>query len=263
MNPTTEHYTPGHTPNATAFMAARDLESHGFFLTPLLQRGFNVLDAGCGPGTITTGIAEAVFPGSVTAIDVASGQLEYARRLAQGREIVNLHFFDADACALPFADETFDLVFAHALLEHLRNPRQALQEFERVTRPGGFLAVCSPDWDAFELSPFPKKVREAVDAYRGLQEDNGGNTRAGKQLKEWIGGTGFTLLALDSWTEIYDDTRQIAEYLALPLQNAGAGRHAESLREWAAQPGAEFRQSWKYATAVRADHNRSYRLVRE
>ena len=72
MNPTKERTPPGHSANATAFMAARDLESHGFFLTPFLQPGFDVLDAGCGPATITTGIAEAVFPARVTAAESLS-----------------------------------------------------------------------------------------------------------------------------------------------------------------------------------------------
>lgn len=263
MNPTTEKYTPGHTPNATSFMAARDLESHGFFLTPLLQRGFHVLDAGCGPGTITTGIAEAVFPGTVTAIDIAPGQLEYARRLAQGREIMNLHFADASACALPFADETFDLVFAHALLEHLRDPRKAMREFHRVTRPGGFVAVCSPDWDAFDLFPFSDRVREAVQTYRDLQERNGGNTRAGAMLGRWISEAGFTPLATDAWTEEYEDAGRIGEYLALQLGTAGHTRQAEAIRQWARDSGAQFRQVWNYAIAVRADRNRLQRLVTE
>ena len=155
MNSTKEKYTPGQTPNATAFMAARDLDSHGFFLTPLLQPGFNVLDAGCGPGTISAGIAQAVLPGRVTGMDLSPEVLEQGRRLSQGREIVNLDFVAGASHCIPFANETFDVVFAHALLEHLSDPVETLREFHRVARPGGFVAVCSPDWDSFELDPFP------------------------------------------------------------------------------------------------------------
>ena len=143
MNPTTvkENYTPGHTANASRFMAARDLESHGFFLLPLLQSGFDVLDAGCGPATISADIADAVFPGKVTAIDICPSELEHGRRLAEGREIVNLEFLAASVYEIPFADSSFNVVFSHALIEHLSDPHRALREFHRVTRPGGFVAL--------------------------------------------------------------------------------------------------------------------------
>lgn len=255
MNPSsnTEYYTPGHTSNATAFMAARDLESHGFFLTPLLQRGFHVLDVGCGPGTITNGIAGAVFPGQVSAIDVAPAQLEYARRLSQGQEIVNVHFLNASAYAMPFARESFDLVFAHGLLEYLSDPVKALTEFHRVTRPGGFAAVCSPDWDNFELSPLPASVQQAISAYRRLQETNGGNTSAGAYLGQWLSDAGYLPLSADVWVEEYDTAKSIGEYLAVQLEAGNEAIHAKSLREWAADSKATFRQVWKYATGLKVE----------
>lgn len=259
MNPTKENYTPGHAPSATAFLAARDLDSHGFFLTPLLQPGFDVLDAGCGPATITTGIAERVFPGRVMAMDLSPTELEKGRRLAEGREILNLDFVAASAYEMPFADHSFDVVFSHALLEHLGAPERALAELHRVTRPGGFIGLCCPDWDAVELDPLPKKAGEAIRAYRDLLEHNGGNTRAGAQLPEWLTRAGFTPLACDSWIEECEDVAQMAEYLALPLEMAGQFHHALALREWAAHPASHFRLTWKYATGVRADEARLHR----
>jgi ubiquinone/menaquinone biosynthesis C-methylase UbiE len=253
MNPTKQNYTPGHCPTATAYMADRDLESHGFFLQPLLQPGFHVLDVGCGPATITMGIADAVMPGRVTGVDLESAPLEKARRRAEGCEIVNLDFVTGASHQLPFADETFDVVFAHALLEHLGDPIRTLREFHRVTRPGGFVAICCPDWDAFEYYPHTQRLARAIGAYRTLQEHNGGNTRAGARLGEWLQATGFTPLVHDEWQEEYDNTQRIADFLALQLDQAGQFHHAASLRDWAKEPGASFRQSWKYATAVRAD----------
>jgi ubiquinone/menaquinone biosynthesis C-methylase UbiE len=253
MNPIKQHYTPGHSASATAFMAARDLESHGFFLEPLLQRGFNVLDVGCGPATITTGIAQAVMPGRVTAVDSESSLLEKGRRLAEGCEIVNLDFVTASSHQLPFADESFDVVFAHALLEHLADPIQTLHEFHRVTRPGGFVAICSPDWDAFEYQPDSQRLGRAITAYRTLQEHNGGDTRAGARLIDWLNATDFTPLTHDAWVEEYESTHRIANYLAFQLEQSGQFHHANHLRDWAADPASRFHQTWKYAVAVRAD----------
>jgi ubiquinone/menaquinone biosynthesis C-methylase UbiE len=259
MNPTTENYTPGHTPSATAFLAARDLDSHGFFLAPLLQPGFDVLDAGCGPGTITTGIAEMVFPGRVTAVDLSAVHLETGRRLAQGREIMNLDFVAASACEMPFADNSFDVVFSHALLEHLPAPERAMAEFHRVTRPGGFIGICCPDWGAIEVDDLPKQAGLAIRAYRDLQETHGGNTRAGAQLPKWLTRAGFTPLACDGWIEDYEDAGTFAEYLAQPLAATGQLHHATALREWAAGPEARFRLAWRYVIGVRADEARFHR----
>ena len=71
-----EQYTPGHSANATAFMAARSFSTHGEFIRPYLTPGMNVLDCGCGPGVISVGLAEAVGPnGHVTGIDFAESQV--------------------------------------------------------------------------------------------------------------------------------------------------------------------------------------------
>jgi SAM-dependent methyltransferase len=266
MNPITppkENYTPGHTANALSFMASRDLESHGFFLLPLLQAGQDVLDAGCGPATISADIADAVFPGKVTALDISTCELDQGRRLAQGREIVNLEFVAGSAYEMPFPDSAFGVVFSLDVIEHLSEPLRALQEFRRVTRPGGFVALSAPDWDAIEISPLPMALGRAINAYRDLEERNGGNSRAGLHLSEWLKEVGFTPLSSGEWIEEYEKPRDVAEYLALQLETAGLFHHATALREWAQDPAARFCQSWKYATGVRASANKRRKRVME
>ncbi|HEY5707343.1 MAG TPA: methyltransferase domain-containing protein [Terrimicrobiaceae bacterium] len=265
MNPTIpkENYIPGHSESTSNFMASRDLESHGFFLLPLLQPGFDVLDAGCGPATISADIADAVFPGKVTALDIATSELDHGRRLAEGREIVNLEFLAASAYEIPVPDSSFDVVFSHALLEHLCEPRRALREFHRLVRPGGFVALCSPDWDAFDISPMPMALGRAINAYRDLLEGNGGNSRAGFHLKEWLIEAGFAALSHDEWMEEYESPKQIAEYLAAQLETAGQFHHATALRDWARDPEARFRQAWKYVTGVRSGGPKRRKRVTE
>jgi SAM-dependent methyltransferase len=73
-----EKYIPGYSPNATSFMAHRSLDSHAAFFKPYLQSGMQLLDCGCGPGTITLGFAKAIAPGTVTGIDVGSSQISIA-----------------------------------------------------------------------------------------------------------------------------------------------------------------------------------------
>jgi len=122
-----ESYTPGHTPNATDFMSKRSLESHGQFFLPSLAPGLSDLDCGCGPGTLTLDIAARVAPAKVWGVDVGSSQVETARDNAARRAVSNVEFQEADCYSLPFAEATFDRVFSHALLEHLREPQKAVR----------------------------------------------------------------------------------------------------------------------------------------
>ncbi len=76
----TEVYTPGHTGNAVSFMCRRSLRTHGRFFEPYLEPGLSVLDCGCGPGSISAGIAAAAFPAEVIGVDFSESQVEAAER---------------------------------------------------------------------------------------------------------------------------------------------------------------------------------------
>lgn len=244
-------YPPATSPIPTAFLAARTFESHASFLLPLLDRGLEVLDAGCGPGTITQGIAEHVLPGRVTAFDRDPEQIARASRLAEGRELTNVRFTTAEADDLPFADASFDLVFSHALFEHLTNPREALAELRRVLRPGGVIALCSPDWAAFEMREATPEAAEALAAYRELQERTSGNTSAGGQLARWLKDAGFGFFRKGERFESYDSPMRIATHLALQLDAAGNPGAAHALLDWSTEPGAELRGCWRHVIGVK------------
>lgn len=247
-----ETYTPGSTgTNATAFMAGRTLESHAAFVLPHLERGLEVLDIGCGPGTISQGLAERVLPGRVTAVDQDAAQIARAARLAEGRELTNVRFTTATAYELPFGDASFDLAFSHALFEHLADPAAALAEIRRVLRPGGIVALCSPDWDAFEMRAATPGAEAALDRYRALQERNGGNTRAGGQLARWVKNAGFGFLRKGARFENYDSAVRIATYLALQLDANGETAAARELIDWSVEPGAELLGCWKHVIGVK------------
>ena len=244
-----EQYTPGHSTNATAFMAARSFGSHGEFIRPYIKPGMKVLDCGCGPGAISVGLAEAVGPaGHVTGIDFGESQLEVAKT----RTIPNLTFQVASVYELPFEDGAFDLVFSHALFEHLADPVRGVAEIRRVLRPGGVTGLCSPDWGGFILSPTDDQVETSITRYRMLQEKNGGQTRAGRQLGSWLTTGGLVTQKIHARYECYPDSRVIAEYLALQLERAGDGESASVLRNWAALACSMFAQAWISAIAVKA-----------
>ena len=111
------------------------------FLAPHLRAGIRLLDCGCGPGSITVDLAQAVAPGDTIGIDLREDALVQARALARERRIATVAFQAASVYQLPFPDGSFDAAFACAVLQHLAAPLVALQEIRRVLKPGGVIGV--------------------------------------------------------------------------------------------------------------------------
>lgn len=104
--------------------------------------GGTVLDVGCGPGPLTTSLAEAVgSDGLALGVDVSEPMLARAVRAKAGPQA---GFLRADAQHLPLRDETVDAVISIAVLQLIPDPAAALAEMKRVLRPGGRLAVLVP-----------------------------------------------------------------------------------------------------------------------
>ena len=242
-------YTPGHTHNATTFMTRRSLQSHGGFFQEQLLPGVVVLDCGCGPGSITLGIAERIAPGRVVGVDFSESQIERAAADATIAGVRNVMFQAADCCALPFEDSSFDRVFSHALMEHLADPVRALREFHRVLKSGGVIGLCSPDWGGFILAPPSAELSRAIDAYRRLQTRNGGDVHVGRKLGTHLRAAGYHDIRLAARYECYESLELIGEYLAAQLERASDALSAEVLRQWSQSEGAMFAQAWVSAVA--------------
>jgi ubiquinone/menaquinone biosynthesis C-methylase UbiE len=105
-----------------------------------IARGMRVLDIAAGTGLSAEAALSAIgSTGHVTAADVSPAMAEKAReRLGEAR---NASVLIEDAQALSFSDETFDAVVCNLGLMFFPEPAQALSEFRRVLRPGGWTAV--------------------------------------------------------------------------------------------------------------------------
>jgi SAM-dependent methyltransferase len=232
-----ESYTPGYTPNAIDFMRRRTAESHAAFFLPYLEPGMRLLDCGCGPGTITSGLAARVAPGETVPVDLEVSQCP-----------PDLRPRAADVYALPFPDSCFDAVFSHALFEHLREPVRALFELNRVLRPGGVIGLRAPDWGGFLLHPRPAPFAAAIRYYAELQNANGGDVETGRKLGAYLRASGFVDVQSTATYEIYPDPVMIAEFMALRLDPT-APEQATALRDWSKDPDALFAQAWGEAVA--------------
>ena len=110
-----------------------------------LPAGFRVLDLGCGSGQIAMRAARRNPQAFVLGLDLSQGQI--ARANTRGLGIPNVGFGVADALCLPLADGSFDLVVSAALIKHLPDRRQGLDQMQRVCREGGTVCVIEVDRD--------------------------------------------------------------------------------------------------------------------
>ena len=111
----------------------------------LPRRGaLDALDAGCGTGFLSFELAGRGH--RVTGIDFAPAMLAEARRKAAERG-VSIRFEEGDAEQLPFGPGSFDLVVSRHVLWTLPHPEAAIDEWVRVLRPGGRLAVIDGQFD--------------------------------------------------------------------------------------------------------------------
>ena len=142
-----------------------------------LSSGHRVLDVGCGTGEEARAMARLVGPkGHVTGLDFSQAMVDVAKQRSEGSDLSDLSvsFVQADARAMPFADNTFDRCRADKTFQHLPNPRGALTEMVRVTKPGGTILIVEPDHETRVLtSPYPEITRRFLAFRNGTLQQPG------------------------------------------------------------------------------------------
>ena len=103
-------------------------------------KGKSCLDAGCGGGRYTLGLAR-IGAQKVIGVDAASASIADAKRRCSNLEYKNCEFMTADVLSLPLADNSYDFVMSYGVLHHTTDPKHGIEECYRVLKPGGKLFI--------------------------------------------------------------------------------------------------------------------------
>ena len=232
------------------------------FLSPHLRAGMRLLDCGCGPGSITVDLAQAVAPGEAIGIDLREDALAQGRALARERRIATVMFQAASVYQLPYPDGSFDAAFACAVLQHLAAPLAALEEMRRVLKPGGVIGIV----DGSSTITFRHPTNSLIDKWDRLRalerEHNAGRPSDALQLRALLREAGFakTRASGEMATEAgppagsLEETRRVAQHHLIRLRGVlgelaiaqgwtTAGeleRIAEALVAWGEAPDAFY-----------------------
>jgi ubiquinone/menaquinone biosynthesis C-methylase UbiE len=216
------------------------------------------LDVGCGPGNITAELAKRVGGGKVVGIDLSKEVIEAAKLDFVSSAIDNLSFEVGDVYGLDFADEEFDVVYAHQVLQHLGEPVAALIEMRRVLKPGGLLAVRDADFGAFVWSPDDPVLTHWMDVYHQITKRNHAEADAGRRLKSWVRAAGFDDLEVSSsnwtfqtpderawWGGLWADRVRLSEFARQAVEYGAASDDelaeiANAFQRWADDPDGVF-----------------------
>ncbi|MEV0314113.1 methyltransferase domain-containing protein [Nonomuraea fuscirosea] len=196
-------YTHGHHESVLRSHRWRTAANSAAYLLPHLKTHMRLLDIGSGPGTITADLAGLV--GHVTASEVDEETLGLARTEVAARGLTNVDFAVADVHALGFPDDTFCVVHAHQVLQHVGDPVRALREMGRVTKPRGYVAARDSDYTAFTWWPRVPALDEWMALYQRIARGNGGEPDAGRRLLSWARQAGFEDVTATSSTWCFAD----------------------------------------------------------
>ena len=249
----TPDYTLGFNSAALRRYTAQASAAH---LLPYLRPGLRVLDFGCGPGSISVGLAKAVAPGELHGVDMEASQVELARSVAEAGGQRNALFHVGDVTSLPFEDAFFDVAHCHNVLMHVPDTRAALAEVTRVLKPGGVIGCREMICASCFMHPDFGGGRRMWDMFEDLVAAGDGHPQMGKELKTVLLDAGFANVRTTASFDDYDTPddvdfayKMITKWFLSPEITEAAIKYRAATRQvcddiraaaekWRAHPGA-------------------------
>jgi len=176
--------------NATKIFDARSLANDYSHLAEILKSKMNVLDVGCGTGSISKDIANIVGEnGKVTGIDntekfILSGQKTYQN--VSNLELIHVNLFDYNP------EEKYDLIVSARTLQWLSNPKEALLKMKSMLKPNGQISILDYNHSNLEWNPLPpESMQEFYKTFLKWRKDAGMNNEMADDLASLLDEVGF------------------------------------------------------------------------
>ena len=266
----TPDYTMGFGEEFLESLRRFTAQANASYLIPFLRPGLRILDFGCGPGTISVGLAGRVLPGELHGVDMEPSQIEIARSVAEAQGVTNATFHVGDVTALPFEDDFFDVAHCHNVLMHVPDTAAVLAEVKRVLKPGGILGCREMICGSSFTEPNFGVIRNAWDMMEDLLAADDGHPQMGKELKTHLREAGFENVRATATFDIYSAPADVefiyrlaTQWFLSPEITEAAIKYGASTRElcdaiaaaydrWKDHPGAFLGVAFGEALANKA-----------
>ena len=213
-------YAFGYSQAAVGMMESRSAEANAQFFLDHLEPDMRVLDVGCGPGSITVGLAAAVASGEVIGVDIEPSQIALGQNRASSLRLKNCRFEIGSVYDLPLEDQSLDAVFGHTILMQFSDLGPVLTEIMRVLKPCGLIGFREIDFGASLYHCETSALREVMSTLRRSILHNGGNPDIGRELPSLLANAGFDILSA------------VATYACATTPQAKVGMYGAMAKLW-------------------------------
>jgi len=209
-----------------------------------------VLDVGCGSGEITYRLANLLDQAQVTGMDIIQEHLALARK-QHGDRGGRLRFERADAFALPYETDAFDLTVARHILQAVPNPHLVLGEIQRVTRPGGRVHLLAEDYAMMHFHPTEWDCDLFWhDGPITYARSTGSDLRGGRGMFTQLRQAGFADVTVDY---VVVDTVRVSRQVFADIWRAWRDGYSEAITEHSRFTADEVAEYWRQMIAAIED----------
>jgi SAM-dependent methyltransferase len=189
---------------------------------------------------------------------MADSVVSEAREHAVEAGVTNVNFETGDFREAGLDDGSFDVVHAHQVLQHLRDPVGAIAKMARLARSGGVVAVRDADYSAMTWAPGDERLDRWLDIYLAVTRRNGAEANAGRWLLRWARAAGLSDITYttstwtfatpserDWWADLWAERIVASSFAKQAVEYEVATERelvliAEGWRDWAHQPDGVF-----------------------
>lgn len=213
-------------------MQERSAAEYADFVLPSIGPADRVLDVGCGPGSITLGLAQVAA--HVTGVDLDDAEFEDARAYALEHRIDNVEFRQGSIYRLRFPDGCFDACTLFSMMETLDDPLAGLAEVRRVLKPGGLIGASSIEYGGLILrGPDEALLRRFYQLRLQIWDGQGDvHYHRGRELRGLLQAAGFRDVQAFLTYFSYGTPERVRAF--------GLGRAADCRNEWYVSGVAEY-----------------------